>query len=228
MSSKRSKVTSVTFLGESASSFKVYIVKIRPHDFAAGNDKQKRRGRKGKVHKVTSTLFQQYWEQIPLYRFPQKLASKSVTYHSLQFWFQYFLGVSDLHGVKISFSHLSVIVASVLPLPRSLWCDCEAHSHTPRRHTSKLRTSTHSCASLDVCRRTVTVRHCTCKLYANYMQVSQHDGRWCSRSRYILQPTSVISGHNLHIYYVTKYATNYIRKIISTVKFVNRSTLYLR
>jgi len=24
----------------------------------------------------------------------------------------------------------------------------------------------------------------------------------------ILQPTSVISGHNLHIYYVTKYATN--------------------
>ena len=52
-SSRPSKGTS---LGESAS-FKVYIVKIRPHVFAVGDDKKKREGkeREGKVHKVTLT-----------------------------------------------------------------------------------------------------------------------------------------------------------------------------
>ena len=43
-------------MAESAS-FDVYTAKIRPTVFAVGDNKKKGKGRKGKVHKVTSGLY---------------------------------------------------------------------------------------------------------------------------------------------------------------------------
>jgi len=103
---------------------------LRQHGFlvAVGNDKKKRKERKGKVsHNVTKGLYFNYMGSRPswtdFYENWQVEGAHDVIILSNSDF--NFLGVSDLQGVKpvnISIVPLTllVIVTTVLPLPRSL------------------------------------------------------------------------------------------------------------
>jgi len=94
--------------GESAS-FKVYIVKIRPSVVAVGDDKKKSKGkgRKGKVHKVTSRLYFSIMGSRPRWTDFNKNwhgCRGPWRNYSVQFWSQYFQGSQIYRESKFLFS----------------------------------------------------------------------------------------------------------------------------